>query len=70
MNIKCRYSGLKPSCAVIVATGTVLVHAFVHVRMRAHLTQLPLLSPGLCTYTAATQLLDKLLPTCCCTLTS
>jgi len=21
MNIKCRYSGLKPSCAVIVATG-------------------------------------------------
>lgn len=23
MNIKCRYSGLKPSCAVIVATGTV-----------------------------------------------
>ena len=21
MNIKCRYSGLKPNCAVIVATG-------------------------------------------------
>ena len=24
MNIKCRYSGLKPSCAVIVATGQCL----------------------------------------------
>ena len=23
MNIKCRYSGLKPNCAVIVATGSV-----------------------------------------------
>lgn len=25
MNIKCRYSGLKPSCAIIVATGTVFL---------------------------------------------
>ena len=24
MNIKCRYSGLKPNCAVIVATGAEL----------------------------------------------
>ena len=24
MNIKCRYSGLKPDCAVIVATGQLL----------------------------------------------
>ena len=24
MNIKCRYSGLKPDCAVIVATGRLL----------------------------------------------
>jgi hypothetical protein len=29
MNIKCRYSGLKPNCAVIVATGRgPLLHAF------------------------------------------
>lgn len=30
MNIKCRYSGLKPNCAVIVATGllTALYPAF------------------------------------------
>lgn len=27
MNIKCRYSGLKPSCAVIVATGMLPPHA-------------------------------------------
>ena len=24
MNIKCRYSGLKPNCAVIVATGLLM----------------------------------------------
>ena len=28
MNIKCRYSGLKPSCAVIVATGQCLLCFF------------------------------------------
>lgn len=30
MNIKCRYSGLKPSCAVIVATGDALLICLVH----------------------------------------
>ena len=25
MNIKCRYSGLKPNCAVIVATGALCI---------------------------------------------
>lgn len=41
MNIKCRYSGLKPSCAVIVATGTSLAPCPVHqLAQSSHIQQL------------------------------